>query len=98
MKLYRYNDNNYREHLYDVKNIILVEYDVIKLTPKGFKINHNGKEKFVLKGNNGKRFAYESKKSALESYIIRKSRQILHAKMSIEKANYFLSIAIDMEE
>lgn len=70
--------------------IELQEFLVLRKTPKGFwiQIKHwSGKvtEKWVQECNyNGKRFAYEKKEDALNSFIIRKARRTNHLRRQLE--------------
>lgn len=48
--------------------------------------------RFVLSGS-GKRFAYQSKAAALDSYRIRKARQLEHAQNTLAKAKLGLATA-----
>lgn len=67
-------------------------YPVLRRTAKGVWINiglsYPGleKEKFILDGAR-KRWAYPTKELALESFQIRKERQIRHCNDMIERAN-----------
>lgn len=53
----------------------LSEFRVVRETPKGVVLDEYGYERFVLKEAR-KRFAYPTKQLALQSYLIRKDRQI----------------------
>jgi hypothetical protein len=66
--LYRYHNSG------DV--IYLDTFRIIKETAKGVWINHWGKEKFVLAGDDGKRLGYRTKEAALNSFRKRKARQL----------------------
>lgn len=50
-------------------------YPVVRETPCGVWVLHQGKEKFILNGD-GKRFAYPTLQLALKSFRARKRRQI----------------------
>lgn len=63
----RYSDGDCYLAFYD--------YAIVKETPCGVWIDLFGKKKFVLSGTR-KRYAYPTKKEALESFIKRKSRQV----------------------
>jgi hypothetical protein len=66
-------------------------YRVTKCTPKGVwvSLGYGVKEKFIL-NDARRRWAYPTKELALESFRIRKERQIMHSNDSIEKANIAL--------
>lgn len=77
-----------------------LEYDIIRYTPRGFWISYltiHSDKKFILHPTPDivigveKRFAYRDPKQALESYRMRKLRQIEHAKASIKKAEAMLA-------
>ena len=74
MELYRYNRETPNEWVgYET---YLKRYEVVKETPKGYWIMVHGMRKFVLKGSNGKRFAYETVEAALNAFKIRTTRCI----------------------
>lgn len=88
--LYRIEDRL----LYDGGRMVIekLEYHVIRRTPKGAWIGRNpgppfpyGKDRFVLDGP-GKRFAYPTLEAAIESYKIRKFRQIEHLERGLIQA------------
>jgi len=66
--LWRYESN--------ADEVKLYAYRIISETSKGVWIDHWGKKKFVLHGDDGKRFGYRTKEAALISFKKRKSRQI----------------------
>lgn len=81
----------------DKPTISLLEYRVISRTPKGAWItdawDSEGEfKRFVLNGK-GRRHAYPTKELARDSYIIRKARQIKHAKNTLEHATKLLHLA-----
>lgn len=103
MKFYRYNtnlcasgDDDYGFHV--SCRVELVEYDMIKETPKGYWIGYNlfrdtwFDKHFVLKDSK-KKYAYPDKETALESFIIRKQRQIERCESDIGYARDSLAIA-----
>jgi len=62
--LYRYSEECHFEDYSESTRLTVLEYTVIKETKCGFFIRKNQlKNRFVLKGSNGKRFAYEDKKT-----------------------------------
>lgn len=67
----------------------LEEYRVLRHTEKGVWINHWEGEKFIL-NNARRRFAYPTKELALDSYIRRKEKQVLHAKNLLAHAEAML--------
>jgi hypothetical protein len=82
----------------DVLAISVIEYRVVRRTPKGAWItpiwNHNDTEflRFVLDGT-GRRFAYPTRELARESYIIRKKREIQHCRNQHDRAVRYLALA-----
>ncbi len=66
--LYRYENNS--------DEIALYFFRIVKETSQGVWIDHWGKKKFVLKGDDGKRFGYRTKEAALKSFQRRKVIQI----------------------
>lgn len=74
------------------------EYEVLKKTAKGVWVQDKygcGYKKFVLNCAR-KRFAYPTKKQALESFIKRKQSQLKHLQRGLRDTNYSLSIALKM--
>lgn len=69
----------------------LQEMTVTRYTAKCVVFNDYGIDRFVLKDPNGRRYAYPTKELALNSYIIRKQRQMQHATNTLNqaKANLF---------
>ncbi len=63
-------------------------YSVVKRTLKGvwISLGWGSKDKFILNGAR-KRWAYPTKEEALESFRIRKRRQIMHCNDMIDNAN-----------
>lgn len=97
--LYRYTEDFSFEEYENADELRLIEFKVEKETKCGFWIREHknyGKLKFVLSGDNGKRFAYETKEAALLSFIIRKERQILHNEIAVRLAKHPLYIAKKM--
>lgn len=83
-ELYRYNNH------YNV--VVLESYPVVKTTPCGYWIRDYSRDKnkrFVL-ASGRKRFAYETKELAKESFIIRKNRQLQYFKAGIENVKLAL--------
>jgi hypothetical protein len=80
----------------------LTSYTVHRMTPKGCWIVLYGTEpskynqKFVLDGH-GKRYAYPTKEEALESYIIRKERQVQRSAATHDRAKGLLALAKRMQ-
>jgi hypothetical protein len=105
-KMYRYEDVCYSSGS-DVDSeffpgfkleLSLREFNVLRKTPKGKWIDLGwGDERFVLdKGR--KRFAWETERDALNSFIIRKQRQIGYLKAQIERAEIGLKKGEGMME
>ena len=96
MTLYRYERHNLE--FGDCK-IQLYEYTVVKETPNGFWIhqfNSPNFKKFILKGSDGKRFAYETKEAALNNFKIRTKRCFEISKANMITAQTYLDIANKM--
>lgn len=80
----------------------LTSYTIFKKTPKGCWIVLSGSEpskynqKFILDGH-GRRYAYSDRTEALESYIIRKQRQVQHSAATHDKAQKLLVLARRMQ-
>ncbi len=75
------------------------EYEVFKRTAKGVWIRDKygcGYKKFVL-NQARKRFAYPTKKQALESFIKRKKSQLKHLERGLRDTNYALQVALTMK-
>jgi hypothetical protein len=84
MELYRYVD--YRDETDIV--VELLNFTVVKETPCGYWINvhtKKRKQKWVAKEGK-KRFAYFTKKLALENFIARKKRQIRILQFNLSNA------------
>jgi hypothetical protein len=69
---------------------------VKRWTTKCVVLNDYGKERFILK-NARKRYAYPTEALALDSYIIRKQRQIQHAAATHDNARENLAAAEAMQ-
>ena len=94
-ELYRYiSDLSSEEFNAEIQ---VISFEIKRETNKGYWIVFNRKEKFVLKGGNGKRFAYETKELALSSFIKRKERQIEINKTMIARANEELKTALELQ-
>jgi len=107
-KMYRYD--GYRTwdyekiedgHLVPAVEIVGTEFCVEKITPCGCWIVEEmfigSKRHFVL-GHAKKKFAYETKALAMESFITRKQKQIGLLIDNLEFAKKSLSLAIDMKK
>ena len=92
MKLYRYHRNPNNEISC---KIYLEEYQVIRETEKGYWIKeYFSKDTFVLKGANGKRFAYSSPEIALDSFIRRTKSCIGHLERQLYNSKGYLRAAL----
>lgn len=91
--MYRYADIVFRDSI----AIQLLQFKIIKYTKCGKWINHYGINKFVLNGAR-KRFAYETKELALQSFIMRKSRQCIIYKARLVDAEKAYEIAKHMQD
>lgn len=92
MKLYRYNRESPNEWGGGYE-LYLKEYEVIKETPKGYWIMADYSKKFVLKGNNGKRYAYDTIEAALKAFKLRTTRCVGILKSQIKAAQGYLDYA-----
>jgi hypothetical protein len=68
------------------------EIPVVRETPKCVVLDEYGRARYVLKDAR-KRYAYPTKDLALDSYIIRKQRQMQHAAASHDSAKENLETA-----
>ena len=88
--LYRIMERNYWDDEAHTQVVIaLFKYQSVRRTPKGQWIVPLGaaedegvREKFILNGR-GKRFAYPTVELALQSYLIRKRRQVQHLEQKL---------------
>ncbi len=76
MELYRYTDHNHGTYAF----IRLNKYEVSRETKHCYVLNDYGKERFVLKSQDGKRYAYTTLEGAQRGFIMRKRRQQMHVK------------------
>jgi hypothetical protein len=83
MKLYRYVAD-IDEHFGTC--VSLRQYEVVRETRACFVIKFNRKDKFILRDQIGKRFAYTTKKQALNSFNIRSKRRIEILKSQLKHA------------
>ena len=88
--LYRIENDLSTEELVNLKTN---KYLILKETEKGYWIQVYLKRKFVLKGSNGKRYAYISEKDALNGFIKRKEAQINISKILINRARFGIDLA-----
>jgi len=86
MKAYRYEIDKSTER---VEKLNLSEYEVIKLTPKGYVLDVYGNKKFSHK--NG--WACETPDIALQNFILRKENQISICRTNITRALKAIDIA-----
>ncbi len=102
---YRYNDGSFNdtEGLGDVWvrswPPSVMEYKAVKETPCGYwlYLGWSMNDRWVSKKSR-RRYAYPTKKEALESYIIRKEHQIAHCESTIRAAKWFLEEALKLKE
>lgn len=103
-KVFRYEDiayslgtNEFDDPIPGYKlRLNLREFNVIKITPKGFWIklysfNSFDDKRFIL-NNSKKKFAHLTKKEALTSYKARKQRQIQILRGKLERAEKALNL------
>lgn len=95
--LYRYESYQYNE-VGEMK-VVLQEYKVLRETKKSYVIRQiaSSKPTFVLKGDNGKRFAYASKEAAYNGFLARTRRRVLLTSWRYEQAQRVLKLAEDKE-
>lgn len=94
-KFYRYNGINFYEGR---SKVDLDIFFLIKETPKGYWIGNDWLEKKWVSGKTRKRFAYPTKKEALNSFIARKKRQIKILDSQLHNAKIYLDVAENMKE
>lgn len=76
----------------------ITEFKLVRETPKGYWISpdleyfHFSEKRWIPKVSR-KRYAYPTKKEALDSFIIRKQHQITHCERDLRNAKALLSIA-----
>ena len=105
MKFYRYTtveyayydsmSDEYRSRPFPDPHLQCTEYDLIRETPKGYWVGLKGLEsldRWVSKTAR-KRFAYPTKAEALNSFIIRKERQIAILTRQLQAAEVALEKA-----
>jgi len=90
---------------YNLQNgveLVLYKYDLLKETPQGYwivpdlrwhSLADKSKHKRWVHKVSRKRFAYPTKKEALNSFIIRKKKQIIYCKRDMRNAERALAIA-----
>ena len=107
MKFYRYeaensayakdHDGEYIHTSLLLVNLKLVEYDMVKETPKGYWVGHGTwKYKFVLKTSK-KKFAYLTKEDAMVNFVKRTESRISILKNQLEFSIQALNAAKSME-
>lgn len=93
MNFYRYSDSRFK---YGEYTIVLEQFILIKETPQGYWItdewDHTHEFKRWVSKHGRKRYAYPSKKEALESFLARKKRQIEILKAQLHGAEVALEI------
>lgn len=103
--LYRYDREyaHFTDGQLQAYKITMKEYEVWKTTPQGYRINKlhgvNGakKDKFILSGD-GKRFAYETKELAWNSFKIRTRKSLMHCKSALKRAEIFADMLKEGKE
>ena len=91
MLLYRYV-REYSEEF--TPALVLSTHEVIRETKSCYVIKKWGKrnERFILKDQDGKRWAYATKEKALEAFKARTVRSISIAKMYVEQGEAYLKL------
>ena len=90
MNIYRYEDSFTTAGM----DISIREFFVLSETPKGKWIQStNGLYRRWMKNNTKRKYAHETKKQAIESYIHRKNRQIQILESQLNKAKIALNKA-----
>lgn len=81
----------------DVKTFRLLTIPIVKETPKGYWVQqYFGKKRFCL-NDARKKWAYRTKEDALQSYIIRKKREIERAERTLYNAKERLRKALELQ-
>lgn len=100
MKFYRYDIDYFK----DTPQVQLLEYVLESETPKGYWIRpllggmyFSTWRKWISKTSR-KRFAYPTKEEALNSFIIRKEKQVRYCKNDLYYAEETLKIAKKLKE
>lgn len=75
----------------------LQEFQVVRETPKCVVFKTWDRERFVLKDPAGRRYCYPTRELALESYLIRKRRQIQILAARHDQAKDYLQAAEDFK-
>ena len=97
MEFYRYYDVSNGEDII-ITNIILVKFYLIKKTPKGYWISSEFQKKRWINKTAKKRYAYPTKKKALNNFIKRKEQQKSILFYQLEQAKQALSQAKRLNE
>lgn len=97
MKFYRYDIDYGEREIY----VVCRRFKLLRETPKGYWITIDSTyfyswKKWISKDSR-KRYAYPTKEEALNSFIIRKKKQIKHCERDMRNAKTALSIAEQME-
>ena len=101
-KMYRYNDIWVQSGICDRVAVHLEKYYIVKLTPEGYWISRRGHVHSIMSlfilADARKKFAYETKREALHSLVMRKARQIKIVTAQLKKATYALAEAERMAD
>ena len=97
MKFYRYDAH----YIMSGVDVLCDTFKLVKETPKGYWITIDSLffyswKKWISKTSR-KRFAYPTKAEALNSFIIRKEKQIIHCERAMHNAKRALSIAKEIK-
>ncbi len=76
-------------------DVYLAKYKIIKETPKGKWVGHSEYSKRFVLNNSRKRYAWETKEKAIESFISRKKRQIEILRMQLSDAEMAYDMALN---
>jgi len=90
MKLYRY--------VRSWEQISLIEYDIIKETPKTWTIMEGPIQHVIRKEEGRKRYAYSQKKDAWKNFKARTKKSLQLAQQQVDAANFFLEEIKKVEE
>lgn len=97
-KLYRYEDASLVGHGSEPE-LTLHIFQVIKTTPQGYWFYDDAREckKRWVHNSARKRYAYETRELALNSFIIRKRFHLQHLLRKFKQANYSHNLAVHMQ-
>lgn len=97
-ELYRYEDAFLDGHSSEPE-LVLHTFKVIKITPQGYWFYDDARsfKKRWVHNSSRKRYAYETRELALNSFIIRKRFHLMHLLRKFKAANYSHNLAVHMQ-